>query len=291
MVSGTDYTVTNVGNTNWATIGWTAPVVVGSSATYNGLPITGTTGYATLASNYGKYIAWYPKNLLYGLGLPQTSIPASAVPKNQMNSVWALVKFNNDLLVQGYLAITIETYAYQYNSNTSNAFTGRYSYSFPGSAIVGGSVSLFNATGGTAPAITVPRAVGGFTYLLYCEDHTPKMLPNNGTNAFQVSNGMFASQATTANTLRDPFDLYPEYPHFPLNTVSYTENAIQPTYGGSNVYADQASVEVATIYIKTTSSPNSPQNLQPNFDFQVLAMGYRGSNANGIQAQNYTLQV
>jgi hypothetical protein len=107
------------------------------------------------------------------------------------------------------------------------------------------------------------------------------MVPNQAGINFGVSNGMFPSQTTVANTLRDPYDIYPEYPHFPLSAVQYSENGTQP--------ADRAAVEVATIYFKSTSSPNTPQNLQPAFDFQVMAMGYRGTNSNGTQAENYTL--
>jgi hypothetical protein len=92
---------------------------------------------------------------------------------------------------------------------------------------------------------------------------------------------MFPSQTTVANTLRDPYDVYPEYPHFPLGAVQYSENGAQPS--------DRAAAEVATIYFKSTSSPNSPGALQPGFDFEVLAMGYRGTNNAGTQQQNYTL--
>jgi len=200
------------------------------------------------------------------------------------------VRFNNDLAVQGYISLTLDTYAYQYGGNTTNNYTGRWGYSFPMSALAGGSTIAFGATGGVALTATMPRAVGGYTFLLYAADIYPKMIPNQAGFNFQSSNGMFPSQSTVANTLRDPFDIYSEYAHFPMNAVQYTENAVQPSYGGSNPYADQSAVEVAAISVKSTSSPNVPQNLQPAFDFQVLAMGYRGTNSGGTQAQNYTLQ-
>ena len=279
MVNGTAYTVTVVGNTNWTAIGFTAPVVIGSSGTYNGVAITGTTGYAILSSTYGKYVAWYPLNDLYGL-TPPYSLPATAVQKKNMNAVWALVKFNNDLAVQGYISLTLETYNYA-SPPASGSYTGRWAYSFPMFGLAGGSAQSFGGTGGTALTAVMPRAVAGYTYLLYCEDKYPKFVPNQAGLTFGVSNGMFPSQTSVANTLRDPYDVYPEYPHFPLNAVQYSENGAQPL--------DRAAAEVATIYFKSTSIPNSPQNLQPGFDFEVLAMGYRGTNGAGTQQQNYTL--
>jgi hypothetical protein len=197
-----------------------------------------------------------------------------------MNAVWALVKFNNDLAVQGYISLTLETYNYA-SPPASGSYTGRWAYSFPMFALAGGSASAWNASGGAALAATTPRAVAGYTYLLYCEDKYPKFVPNQAGLTFGVSNGMFPSQTSVANTLRDPYDVYPEYPHFPLSAVQYSENGAQP--------ADRAAAEVATIYFKSTSSPNTPQNLQPGFDFEVLAMGYRGTNNAGTQQQNYTL--
>jgi len=286
LVSGTTYTVNVVGNTNWSAIGWTNPVTIGSAAVYNGNNITGTTGYVSLATIYATYIAWYPLNALFGLSLPQTVVPSIAVRKKNLNSVWALVRFNNDIAQQGYFSLTVETYAYQ-ATNTTNNYTGRWAYSLPSYAIAGGSAVQFNA--GATLTTTMPRVVGGFTYLLYIEDKYPKMLPNIA-NSFQVSNGLFPSQSLIANVSRDPYDIYPEYAHFPLNAVQYSQNATQPTYGPGNPYADQADVEVASIYFKTTSSPNVPQAPQPAFDFQVLAMGYSGINDNGTQANNYTLQ-
>ena len=293
MISGTAYTVNFVGTTNWTLIGWTAPVVVGSSATYNGVAVTGT-GTVTLTSVYGTNISWFPLNLLYGLALPQgaSAVPPVAVPspiirKKNLNAVWALVRFNNDIAQQGYFSLTVESYAYQFGGNTSNNYTGRWAYSLPMYAVAGGSAVQFNA--GTTLTTTQPRAVGGFTYLLYIEDKYPKMLPNIA-GQFQVSNGMFGSQSQVAHTTRDPYDIYPEYQHFPLNAVLYTENATQPTYGGSSPYADQGDVEVATVYFKTTQSPNAPQRPQPDFDFQVLSMGFRGTDdAGAVVSQNYTL--
>jgi hypothetical protein len=274
MVNGTAYTITNVGTTNWTAIGF-ATATVGTTGTYNGVAITGANGYATPASNYGKNISWFPLNALYGLTPPYTA-PSTAVPKSQMSAVWALVKFNNDLAVQGYISITVETYNYA-SPPISGTFTGRWSYSFPVWGLEGGSAQSFGATGGVALTTVMPRAVGGYTYLLYCEDKYPKFVPNVASPNFAVSNGMFPSQTSVANTLRDPYDVYPEYPHFPLNGVAYSENGAQPL--------DKAAVPISAIYVKSTSSPNVPQNLQPAFDFTVLAMGYKGNN----DAHNYVL--
>jgi hypothetical protein len=292
MTIGQVYTINTLGTTVWASIGWNGVPpngtgAIGQSATYTG----GATGTGTvcLTSIYGTNISWYPLNSLYTLPLPQgasavppIATPSTAIKKKNLNAVWALVRFNNDIAQQGYFSLTVETYAYQYGSNTTNNYTGRWAYSLPSYAVAGGSAVQFNA--GATLTTTQPRAVGGFTYLLYIEDKYPKMLPNIA-GQFQVSNGMFPSQSLVANTCRDPYDIYPEYQHFPLNAVLYSQNATQPAYGGSSPYADQADVEVASIYFKTTQSPNAPQTPQPSLDFQVLAMGYRGDN----DAHNYTL--
>jgi hypothetical protein len=265
-----------VGNTNWTAIGF-ATATVGTTGTYNGVAITGTTGYATLATNYGKYISWYSYNALYPS--PPSVPPSTTVLKKNLNAVWALVRFNNDLAVQGYISITVETY--NYASPPVSGYTGRWAYSFPMYALAGGSASAWSAAGGVALTATVPRAVGGYTYLLYCEDKYPKFVPNQAGLTYGVSNGMFPTQTSVAQTLRDPYDLYPDYPHFPLNGVVYSESGTQTT--------DRVDVEVASIYVHTTSSPQAPGALQPNFDFQVLAMGYRGTNGGGTQSANLTL--
>jgi hypothetical protein len=288
MMNGSQYTIVAVGTVNWTLIGFAA-ATIGTTGTRNATVLTGANGYVCSPTDYTKYINWFPLNALYGLSLPQTIVPASAVLKKNLNAVWALVKFNNDLAVQGYISLIVETYAYQYLSNTTNGYTGRWTYSFPVYAIDGGSVQNFGASAGTALTTSVPRAVGGYTYLLYAEDKYPKYTPNVPGFGFFPSNGMSPSQATVANTLRDPYDVYPEYPHFGFNGCQYSANATQPTYGGANPYADEASVEVSAMYVKTQSNPQAPGALQPGIDFQVLAMGYRGTNDAGMQSNNYTL--
>jgi hypothetical protein len=287
MVSGQSYTIATVGNNNWTAIGF-AEAVIGTVGTYNGVAITGTTGFCVPSADYGIYIAWYPYNPLYSLSFPQTIPPVSSVKKNNLNCAWFLVRFNNDLAVQGYIAIQIETYAYAYTGNTTNEYTGRWAYSFPMNAIQSGSTTGWTAADGVALTQTVPRAVGGYTYLLYCEDKYPKTLVNQSGLTFNSGNGMFPSQTTCDKCLRDPYDIYPEYPHFALNAVQYSQNATQPTYPSVD-YTDQADVDVARILFKSTSSPNTPQSPQPSYDFQIMAMGYIGTNGAGVQGAHYIL--
>jgi len=289
MVSGTAYTINIVGTTNWALLGWTAPIAIGSTATYNGVVATGT-GTVSLASVYGTNISWFPYNPNYGQSSLPWTIPINPIRKKNLNAVWALVRFNTELAQQGYFSLTVESYAYQ-TPPATGAFTGRWAYSLPMFALAGGSTAAFNASSTLTTAM--PRALAGYTYLLYCEDKYPKMLLNTSATAnptaFQVSNGMFPSQSLVSKTARDPYDVYSQYQHFPLSAVQYSQNALQPSYPTAE-YEDQGDVEVSAIYFKTTQNPNTPQAPQPALDFQVLAMGYRGiTDAGAVVAENYEL--
>ena len=286
LVTGSSYIISALGSpaVNWVAIGASA-ATVNTVFTYNGSPITGTNG---LVVNTNK-ISWYSLNNLYGLSLPTSSIPPTAVTKANLKSAWFLVRFNQDIALQGSLAIQIDTYAYQYG-NGSNAFTGRWAYSFPLQQGVGfGALTTTNIT----TTYTMPRFRAGFTYLLYASDNSSLGVPGSyllPTSSYIAGGaGLFApSQVLLTNTLRDPYDVYPDYPHVGLTSCLYTQNAIQPTYGGANVYSDQGAVEVASIYLNTASTSPSAGVGQTITDFNVLAMGYNGVNAS-TQNVNLTL--
>ena len=273
LTVGATYTIVAAGNINWTSIG-AAANTVGTQFTYNGVAITGNNGSVTENSK----ISWYCRDTLYGLALPVLTPPLDAFSKANLRSAWFLVRFNADIAVQGSLAIQIDTYAYQYTfpGPTYPSYTGRWAYSFPLQQSLGFSAGpTTNLTTSTA----TPRLKTGFTYLLYAGDYSSVGIPGPyySTTASYLSGGanLFApSQAQVANTLKDPYDIYPEYPHIGLTSCSYIANATQPPYGGANPYSDQAAVEVASIYLNTSSTAPYSGVGQTVTDFNLLAMGY-----------------
>lgn len=265
LTVGNRYTIVAVGTINWTSIGATA-ATIGTQFTYNGVAITGTGGTAT----ENQKISWYPLNALYGLSLPQSMVPSIAVRKKNLRNAWVLIKMNADCALQGSLAIQIETYAYQYGGNTTNDYTGRWAYSFP---------QTFNAAVSTniTTSLTTPRLRSGFIYLLYAGDISPSLQPSAGFTYATNGATLFApSQVSTENTLRDPYDVYPQYPHLGLTSSSYVANGTAPSYGGSSPYSDPADVEVASIYLNTNSTSPTNGVGQTVLDFNVLAFGYSG---------------
>jgi len=278
LTTGATYSIVTVGTINWVAIGASA-ATVGVSFTYNGLPITGLLG--TCVST--KKISWYSRNDLFGLSLPQSNAPATAFTKANLQNAWFLVHFNADIAQQGTLSLQIDTYAYQ-GTNTSNAYTGRWAYSFP---LQQGFGFTAGATTNIITSNATPRLRSGFTYLLYAGDTEPTYLSPTATQYLSGASGTFApSQTVTANSLRNPYNIYPDYPHFGMTSCLYTSNALQPAYNGAP-YTDPASVEVASIYLNTNSTSPPSGTGQTVVDFNVLAMGYCGTTSSNI-AFNYS---
>jgi len=273
LSTGSTYSIVSTGNTNWTAIG-ALSTSVNTQFTYNGSTITGLTGTATSS----KKISWYTLNDLYGLSLPRTLAPTTAFRKSALQNAWFLVKFNSDFAMQGNLAIQIDTYAYQH-LNTSNAYTGRWAYSFPLEQGVG-----FTA-GTTTNIITsnaIPRLRAGFTYLLYAGDNSPSVSPA-ASQYLPGGAGLFSpSQVSVEDTLRNPYDIYPQFPHFGMTSCLYSSNAVQPTYGTGNAYSDPGAVEVASIYLNTSSTAPFSGVGQTVIDFNVLAMGYSGIGSSNV---------
>ena len=275
LSTGSTYTIVSTGSVNWQDIGGPVIHTSGTQFTYNGATITGNAAGTCTSS---KKISWYTLNDLYGLSLPQTLAPVTAFRKSALQNAWFLVKFNADIAQQGNLAIQIETYAYQH-LNGSNAFTGRWAYSFPLQQGVG-----FTA-GTTTNIITsnaIPRLRAGFTYLLYAGDNAPSVAPA-ASQYLPEGSGLFApSQVSVEETLRNPYDIYPQFPHFGMTNCLYSSNAVQPTYGNGNAYSDPGAVEVASIYLNTSSTAPFSGVGQTVIDFNVLAMGYSGINGSNV---------
>jgi hypothetical protein len=237
-------------------------------------------------------MSWYALNALFFASLPTAIVPSIARKKKNLRSAWFLVKMNADLALQGSLAIQIETYAYQFGGNTTNDYTGRWAYSMPLQQSVGfNAQTTTNIT--TGAGLLFPRLRAGFTYLLYAGDTSPAYLPLQAAGSYMVGgSGLFApSQISTENTLRDPYNLYTNYPHFGLTATAYTPNATQPAYGGSNPYTDQGDVEVASIYLNSSSTSPPVGVGQTSMDYNVMAFGYSGLvEGGGEQTFSYTTQ-
>jgi len=264
------YTILVVGNTNWTAIG-AAAATVGTQFKYNGAAITGNT---TGTCQSSTKMSWYVRNMLYGVGLPSYVLTYSYISKAQLQNAWFLVRFDADMAQQGVLAIQIETYAFKNPGNTSNEYTGRWAYSFPNAQSSG-----FTATNTTniTTNLTVPRLKAGFTYLLYASDDYPSTCPTTYTGVRQYlpyGAGLFPSQTDTTQVLRNPYDIYPTYAHLPMSGCQYTANALQPSYGSTGLYQDEAQVEVAAIYLNTSSTSPSSGVGQTVQDFTVLDWGY-----------------
>jgi len=288
LVSGKTYVIVAVGTgVNWVAMG-AAAATAGTAFLYNGTPAVGTGGTAYATTK----ISWYALNALYGESLPTSTIPSIAMKKKNLRNAWFLVKMNSDVSLQGSIAIQIETYAYQYGSNTTNDYTGRWAYSMPLQQNVGFNAAAGQDISGTVLGRSFPRLRSGFTYLFYAGDMSPAYLPlplNAGSYA-QGGSALFApSQVSTENTLRDPYELYTTYPHFGMTSTAYTPNAVQPTYGGLNPYTDPADVEVASIYLNTDSRSPPVGIGQQTMDFTVTAFGYSGLvEGGGEQTFSYT---
>ena len=284
LLVGNTYSIVTPGTINWTAIGATASTA-GTQFTYNGVAITGTGGTAISTNK----ISWYSLNALYGLSLPQTSAPIGSFTKANLQNAWFLVKFNADIALQGSFAIQIDTYAYQYAfpGPTYPAYTGRWAYSFPFQQGFG---FVATQTTNLTTSVTIPRLRAGFTYLLYAGDYSAVGVSGayltGGSTYLAGGAGLFApSQALVANSLKDPFDIYPEYPHLGLTSCLYLPNAVQPTYGAP--YSDPASVEVASIYLNTSSTAPYSGVGQTITDFQVMAMGYTSNNGSFTYPLSY----
>jgi hypothetical protein len=256
----------------------------GTQFLYNGTaPVGGTTTVGTAYTS--TKIAWYALNSLSGVSLPSSIVPSISIKKKNLHNAWFLIKMNSDVAVQGAFAIQIETYAYQFGGNTTNDYTGRWAYSLPLQQGNGfNAATTTNIT--TAAGLLFPRLRAGFTYLFYAGDMSPAYLPLQGAGSYMVGgSALFTpSQVKTENTLRDPYNLYTDYPHFALTSTAYTPNATQPTYGGVNPYTDQGDVEVASIYLNSSSTAPYVGVGQTVMDFNVMAFGYSGlSELDGLE--------
>jgi len=273
LSTGSTYTIVSTGTVNWTAIGATS-TSVNTQFTYNGSTITGLTGTATSS----KKISWYTLNDLYDLSLPQSNAPTTSFRKSQLQNAWFLVKFNADFAMQGNLSIQIETYAYQ-SLNTSNTYTGRWAYSLPLQQNYGFTAG---ATTNISTGTTIPRLRAGFTYLLYAGDNSPSVSPA-ASQYLPGGAGLFSpSQVSVEDTLRNPYNIYTQFPHLGLTSCLYSSNAVQPTYGSSNAYTDPGAVEVASIYLNTSSTAPFSGVGQTLIDFNVLAMGYTGVGSSNV---------
>ena len=209
------------------------------------------------APGVGIKINWNMYNPYFGQLLPYT-IPASPpILRKNLNAVWAVIRPNANIAVQG--AIFFNIYTYDVASPPGGAFTSRWDY---------------NANNLALPLTTGTQTLcAGFQYLIYCYD-APKIVatPANLTTIAQA-NGQYPTQ-TYATRINDPYDIYTDIPHIPFSAVS-----LHPNPQTAPIPLD---VQVSAIALSTTSS-----SLTAGLDFDVIAMGYK---AEGYINYKYVLE-
>jgi hypothetical protein len=123
---------------------------------------------------------------------------------------------------------------------------------------------------------------------------SPAYLPLQAAGSYMVGgSALFApSQVSTENTLRDPYNVSVSTPHFGLTSTAFTPNATVPAFGGSSPYTDHGDVEVASIYLNTSSTSPPVGVGQTTMDFNVMAFGYSGlvEGGGGEQTFSYTTE-
>jgi hypothetical protein len=209
------------------------------------------------APGVGIKINWAMYNPYFGQALPYT-VPASpAILRKNLNAVWAVIRPNANIAVQG--AIFFNIFTYDVASPPGGAFTSRWDY---------------NANNLALPLTTGAQTLcAGFKYLIYCYD-APKIVatPANLTTIAQA-NGQYPTQ-TYATRLNDPYDIYTDIPHIPFSAVS-----LHPNPQTAPIPLD---VQVSGLALNTTSS-----SLTAGLDFDVIAMGYK---AEGYLNYEYLLE-
>lgn len=151
------------------------------------------------ANGSAAYFNWYQYN-------PRFGAPAAPLPyvKSKIQSAWALIRPTVNLYLPGLLAINLYSFD-DANPPTSSFFNTRWAYS--------------NSTGSVAGA-TGTNLYAGYTYLLYAND-SPRI-----TNTAAI--GVPDSQVST---LRDPYDIYTDVNHIPLQNCIV---AFNPWTDGTN---------------------------------------------------------
>jgi hypothetical protein len=146
-----------------------------------------------------SYFNWYSYN-------PRFSNPAAALPyiKSRVQSVWALIRPTVNLYLAGYLSFNIYSYD-PANPPTSGFYNTRWAYS--------------NSVGAVAGAAGT-NLFAGYTYLIYAND-SPRI---TNTSAIGVPDSQ-------VSTLRDPYDIYTDVNHIPLQNCVV---AFNPWTNGTN---------------------------------------------------------
>ena len=145
------------------------------------------------------YFNWYMYN-------PRFGAPVAPLPyiKSRIQSVWALIRPTVNLYSAGYLAFNLYSYD-PANPPLSGFYNTRWAYS--------------NTVGSVAGA-TGTNLFAGYTYLIYAND-TPRI---TNTSAIGVPDSQ-------VSTLRDPYDIYTDVNHIPLENCIV---AFNPWTNGTN---------------------------------------------------------
>jgi hypothetical protein len=176
-------------------------------------PTSSTTPQGTLCWLYTKPVGnagfnWYMYN-------PRFSNPVASLPyrkyspnpaQDRIQSVWALIQpaVNTNIYTAGVIALNL--YAYDdANPPTSSFYNTRWAYS--------NSQGQNNGVGGV-------NLYAGFTYLIYALD-APRITNTTGVGQPDIQDW----------GLRDPYDLYPDVNHIPLQNCVL---AFNPWTDGTN---------------------------------------------------------
>ena len=164
-----------------------ATVIVPDGSFPVNVPTVGTVqggwGFSK-ANGSSAFFNWYQYNPRFGA--PTAPLP---YPKSKIQSAWVLIRPTVNLYLAGLLSINVYSFD-DANPPTSGFFNSRWAYS--------------NSSGVVAGA-TGTNLYAGYTYLLYAFD-SPRI---TNTSAIGVPDSQISG-------LRDPYDIYTDVNHIPL---------------------------------------------------------------------------
>jgi hypothetical protein len=168
-------------------------------------------------------------------GAPSAPLPYrkySATPQDRIQSIWALVQpaVNTNIYTAGVIAFNLYSYD-DANPPTSGFFNTRWAYS--------NSAGINSGQSGV-------NLYAGVTYLIYAYD-APRLTNQTGVGVPDVQDW----------GLRDPYDIYPDVSHIPLQNCIL---AFNPWTDGTNYITWTGATAFTTgqvcIYSGSGSTPN-----------------------------------
>ena len=214
----------------------TPPTAIVPDAT---APTSSTTPTGTVCWLYTKPVGnagfnWYMYNPRFGS--PAAPLPyrkySSNPAQDRIQSVWALVQpaVNTNIYTAGIIALNLYSYD-DTNPPTSGFYNSRWAYS---------------NTAGTGSGQTGINLYAGFTYLIYAYD-APRTANQVGVGTPDIQDW----------GLRDPYDIYPDVNHIPLQNCvlafnPWTDGTNYQSWTTTGVYTNGQTV----IYSGFGGTPN-----------------------------------